>query len=65
LILGLGRWVLSTACRQLAKWEQDAAMAHLTLAVNVSARQFRSVGFVDDLLTIIQKTGATVWRIQA
>ncbi|QOR40839.1 EAL domain-containing protein [Billgrantia diversa] len=64
LILGLGRLVLSTACYQLAKWEKDASMAHLTLAVNVSTRQFRSVGFVDDLLTIIQETGAPRSRLK-
>lgn len=64
LILGLGRWVLKTACRQLAKWEQDASMAHLTLAVNVSARQFRSVGFVEDLLTILLETGAARSRLK-
>ncbi len=64
LILGLGRWVLRTACRQLALWEKDTSMAHLTLAVNVSTRQFRSAGFVDDLLAIIHESGAARSRLK-
>ncbi|EWG97944.1 EAL domain-containing protein, partial [Halomonas sp. BC04] len=60
----LGRWVLRTACRQLALWENDTSMAHLTLAVNVSARQFRSAGFVDDLLAIIHESGAVRSRLK-
>ncbi|WP_186411235.1 diguanylate cyclase domain-containing protein, partial [Candidatus Propionivibrio aalborgensis] len=34
-------WVLETACRQLSIWAGMPETAHLTLAVNVSARQFR------------------------
>jgi diguanylate cyclase (GGDEF)-like protein/PAS domain S-box-containing protein len=64
LILGIGCWVLRTACRQLAVWEQDASMAHLNLAVNVSARQFRSADFVDDLLAILHETGAVPSRLK-
>jgi diguanylate cyclase (GGDEF)-like protein/PAS domain S-box-containing protein len=39
LILPLGEWVIHQACRQNKAW-QDAGMAPLRLAVNVSARQF-------------------------
>ncbi len=41
LIVPLGRWVLQTACAQLAAWARDPATARLSIAVNVSARQFR------------------------
>src|SRR5450759_1025886 len=40
LILPLGHWVLEAACTQLALWASQPALAHLTLAVNVSAREF-------------------------
>ena len=58
LILPLGRWVLDAACAQLAAWAADRAMAHLTVAINVSARQFQQNGFVDSVLATLACTGA-------
>ncbi len=58
LILPLGHWVLENACQQLVKWENQASMAHLTIAVNVSARQFHQIDFVDQVLNTIRRTGA-------
>jgi EAL domain-containing protein (putative c-di-GMP-specific phosphodiesterase class I) len=46
LILPLGNWVLETACRQLTLWEALPGTRHLTIAVNVSARQFHQADFV-------------------
>jgi diguanylate cyclase (GGDEF)-like protein len=50
LILPLGQLVLRLACQQLACWAQDKACAHWTLAVNVSAQEFRHPGFVQQVL---------------
>jgi len=47
LINHIGLWVLHSACAQLKRWQQSPRTAHLQLAVNVSARQFRQVDFVD------------------
>ena len=58
LILPLGHWVLKTACTQLALWAQQAEMAHLTVAVNVSAYQFNHADFVLQVLAVIKATGA-------
>jgi EAL domain-containing protein (putative c-di-GMP-specific phosphodiesterase class I) len=58
LILPLGRWVLETACEQLARWVHIPSLEHMTIAVNVSAQQFRLVDFVDQVLDILQRTGA-------
>ena len=58
LILPLGLWVLKVACDQLALWAMRAETAHLTLAVNVSARQFRDSDFVDQVLAIVKSSGA-------
>lgn len=58
LILQLGQWVLEAACRQLVAWAHDAATAHLTLAVNVSAYQFRQPDFVEHVRDVVRRTGA-------
>lgn len=50
LIDAIGHWVLVTACEQLARWAQQPETRDLTLAINVSPRQFRSPNFVDDVL---------------
>lgn len=58
LILPLGDWVLETACRQLAAWAERNETAHLTIAVNISARQLRQPDFVEDVLAVLERTGA-------
>jgi EAL domain-containing protein (putative c-di-GMP-specific phosphodiesterase class I) len=58
LILPIGQWVLETACTQLAAWANEPDRAHLTIAVNVSARQFHQADFVDSVLTTLARTHA-------
>jgi len=58
LILPLGRWVLEQACAQLAHWAAQPQTAQLTLAVNVSARELRQDDFVEQVLAVLQQTGA-------
>ncbi|NGZ83674.1 bifunctional diguanylate cyclase/phosphodiesterase [Duganella aceris] len=58
LILELGEWVLEQACGQLVQWSLNADTAHLTMAVNVSARQFRQPTFVEKVLRVLDQTGA-------
>lgn len=58
LIIPLGTWVLGTACAQLAAWAQQPAMAHLSLAINVSAHQFGQANFVEVVQTTAARTGA-------
>ena len=64
LILPLGQWVLETACRQLTNWATKPDMAHLTVAVNVSARQFHHSDFIGQVLTILDRTGADPARLK-
>ena len=64
LILPLGAWVLETACAQLAKWGKDAATAHLSIAVNVSARQFQNPDFVDQVMAAIQRQSIQASRLK-
>ncbi len=55
LILPLGHWVLETACALLATWATQPETAHLTLAVNVSARQFLQADFVDQVVATLDR----------
>jgi diguanylate cyclase (GGDEF)-like protein/PAS domain S-box-containing protein len=64
IILPLGHWVLDTACRQLAVWATQDSMAHLSIAVNVSARQFRQADFVAQVLAVISATGTNPARLK-
>jgi EAL domain-containing protein (putative c-di-GMP-specific phosphodiesterase class I) len=58
MIVRLGQWVLETACKQLAVWAANPQTSHMIIAVNVSARQFRSPDFVDQVTAILERTGA-------
>jgi len=58
LILSLGDWVLDAACRQIAAWAGDEGTADLTVAVNISARQFRQPDFVERVLIALECAGA-------
>jgi diguanylate cyclase (GGDEF)-like protein/PAS domain S-box-containing protein len=62
LILQLGQWVLEAACKQLVEWADTRA--HLTVAVNVSAYQFRQPGFVEQVLGVIERTGANPKKLK-
>jgi diguanylate cyclase (GGDEF)-like protein/PAS domain S-box-containing protein len=55
LILPIGNWVLREACRQARAWE-DARLPPLTMAVNISAMQFRSEGFLDGVFAVLKDT---------
>src|SRR6202030_4727559 len=56
LILPIGEWVLRTACSQARKW-QDQGLPAVTVAVNVSAIQFRQEGFCGLIQRVLQETG--------
>jgi diguanylate cyclase (GGDEF)-like protein/PAS domain S-box-containing protein len=58
LIVALGNQVLEDACRQLAVWAQRRETAWLSVAVNVSPRQFRQADFADRVLAVLETTGA-------
>lgn len=64
LILHIGRWVLKTVCRKLAEWQKNPKMRHITIAVNVSANQFRQADFVDQVSGIVAETEADPCRLK-
>ncbi len=57
IIVAIGSWVLRTACAQLAQWRDDPRCERLQLSVNVSARQFRHPGFVEQVLAEVAPLG--------
>ncbi|MBD3756336.1 MAG: EAL domain-containing protein, partial [Gammaproteobacteria bacterium] len=58
LIIPIGEWVLRMASAQLVQWGKSPETADLTLAVNVSAVQFRQPDFVEQVKTIVSLSGA-------
>jgi len=64
LILPLGQWVLDTVCATLAEWADRPEMADLTIAVNVSARQFHHPDFVNHVFSTLARTRANPERLK-
>jgi EAL domain-containing protein (putative c-di-GMP-specific phosphodiesterase class I) len=56
LIVGLGEWVVRTACRQASVW-RAAGLDALTVSVNVSARQFEEKRLVERIAGALRDTG--------
>jgi len=56
LILPIGNWVLREACKQAVGW-LDAGLPLASMAVNISAIQFRDESFLEGLLAILKDTG--------
>jgi predicted signal transduction protein with EAL and GGDEF domain len=56
LIVPIGDWVLQAACRQNKAW-QDAGLPPITMAVNVSARQFRQAEWIDRVADAMSTSG--------
>jgi diguanylate cyclase (GGDEF)-like protein/PAS domain S-box-containing protein len=56
LIVPIGSWVLLEACRQAKAW-QAQGLPHLTVAVNLSARQFRKGDLAQSVSAILEQTG--------
>ncbi|RUO39067.1 bifunctional diguanylate cyclase/phosphodiesterase [Aliidiomarina taiwanensis] len=57
LIIPIGEWVIRTACLQLAAWEKHEETKHISISVNVSARQFYQDNFVDLVLAEVEQAG--------
>jgi EAL domain-containing protein (putative c-di-GMP-specific phosphodiesterase class I) len=56
LIVPLGEWVMRTACTQAKAW-QKAGLPPVTVAVNLSARQFQQHDLLDTASRILKETG--------
>jgi diguanylate cyclase (GGDEF)-like protein len=63
LITSLGYWVLETACRQVREWH-DAGYEHLTVAVNLSAVQFRQHDLLEQIHNTLEETGICAHQLE-
>jgi diguanylate cyclase (GGDEF)-like protein len=64
LIVPLGAWVLRTACRQTAEWQQLAPdQPTLTVAVNLSPLQLREQTLIETVVEALQSSGLEAHRL--
>jgi diguanylate cyclase (GGDEF)-like protein/PAS domain S-box-containing protein len=56
LMLRIGAWVLNEACTQARAWA-DAGISPKRMAVNISRSQFQSADFLDEVFTVLGKSG--------
>ncbi|MET3117263.1 diguanylate cyclase (GGDEF)-like protein/PAS domain S-box-containing protein [Undibacterium sp. GrIS 1.8] len=63
LIVPIGRWVLQEACSQLKKWQKEGLKLD-SIAVNISAVEFRFHDFVEGVAAILKDTGLEARYLQ-
>lgn len=64
LIVPIGLWVMNTACAQLQDWSKHQSTSQLSLAVNVSAKQFKQADFVESIIDIIDRYQFDISRLK-
>jgi EAL domain-containing protein (putative c-di-GMP-specific phosphodiesterase class I) len=64
LILPLGKWILASACQQIAQWAHLPGLQQLTVSVNVSALQLMQPDFVDQVEQALEQSGANPHRLK-
>ena len=59
LIIPIGEWVMREACRLASKWPSD-----VTVAVNVSAKQFAAGGIASTVMSALSSSGLPAHRLE-
>jgi len=47
MIVDMGWWIIQDVCKTLSKWQDKKEMQHISIAINISAKQFSQDDFVD------------------
>lgn len=63
LIVEIGDWVFSEACRQIVQWDQSGLPA-FRVGINISAAQFREADFVTKISSAIERSGVDPVRLE-
>ncbi len=63
LIVPIGRWVLKTACEQNMQWMREG-LPELSMAVNLSPRQFLDGGLIKDIDDVLKESGMPARLLQ-
>ncbi len=56
IIIPLGEWVLSQACQQTRRWQEEG-LGPMRVSVNLSARQFQDKELLEMVESVIRETG--------
>jgi diguanylate cyclase (GGDEF)-like protein/PAS domain S-box-containing protein len=64
LIVSIGNWVLRTACQRLVRWASYPGLSHLSVSVNISARQFAHPQLTEYLESLLRTTGANPKKLK-
>jgi diguanylate cyclase (GGDEF)-like protein/PAS domain S-box-containing protein len=64
LIVPLGQWVLTEACRQAAAWRAEYPDFDLVTSVNLAVRQVRDPAIVEEVSAILAETGLDPGSLQ-
>jgi len=63
LIVPIGRWILGEACAQSVRW-RNSGLAPVSIAINVSALEFRHRDFFDHAMTVFKSSGVAPASLQ-
>lgn len=58
LVIELGNWVVSEACKQIKLWQKQG-IYNIPIAVNISTKHFEEINFADDIHTIVNNFGVS------
>mgnify|MGYP005988828835 CR=1 FL=1 len=56
LIVSIGLWVLTKACEQLKVFQSDTRYKHLSISINISAKQIWQKDFVSEMIRIVSQS---------
>lgn len=63
-IIKIGHWVLQQACAQIKAWEAHSELSKIKLSVNISAKQFLYINFIQELREMLLETGINPYSLK-